>query len=411
MIEKDAYLYLRNLQCLAHADGILSPEEEQFVEVARTKIGAKKSTFNRAIKEISDHVIDIKSLSRFSTRIRNIEDLIELALVGGELKSEEKNLIADAAKRGGMTQEIINTVFREAKQRREAASPLCSSCGAALPESARFCPECGVSKEVAPTNSIGRQVSIVVPDSGVTIAFAKSTSGRFPEALDLAKSLPTFQEATRDGKQWYAVTISPQDTSNLIGIANPLGGLKNKEVFLNGIKVDWKKVFGFAWCAGERENAYDPVKYCFGVEDERMNIWGCKQLQMDWTSWSDWFTYGKFVKGTVFEFDMKRIVHELEQKLEAVRLCPHLRIQFISEVLKQFPRKVKVGEGTGWSYREAYGPHPNAIKVKINRWGTTEMIDVVGVQPDDINPAKTVLSRAIKTSGQKDIKLKQLGIG
>lgn len=410
MKDQDQLLYLKNLFVIAHSDGIVTPAEELFIESCRTRIGARKTLFNKAGKEAGDHTIDVKSLTRYSTRVQNLEDMIELAMCDDELHESEKKLIASSASRAGMTQDVINLILQEAKLRRSLASPTCGSCGAGMTASSKFCPECGAPISKPDVNRVGTRVELVIPESGITIAFAESSGASFPHALDAAKSHDSYQEAIRGKKKWFAVTMSASDTASVLKIVDALSGLRNKEVFLNGESADWNSVFGFARCASDREHAFDPIKYCFGVEDNRLNLWGCKAIRMDWSEWAEWFTYGKFKRSDVFVFDMQRIVHELEQRLDGVRLCPHLRINFISEVLKAFPREALVAKNAGWAYQTGSSTHPNAIEATIYEEGFKYKTHVIGVRPDGTRAAKPILASAIKRTKSKEIKLPQLGV-
>lgn len=259
-------------------------------------------------------------------------------------------------------------------------------------------------------NRAGTRVELVIPESGITIAFAESTGASYPVALDAAKSHATFQEAVRGRKKWHAVTIPATDAASVTRMVNALSGLRNKEVYLNGQAAEWNKVFGFAQCASGRENAFDGVKYCFGVEDNRLNLWGCKAIQMDWAEWATWFTYGQFKRSDVFAFDMKRIVHELEQRIEHVRMCPHLRIKFISEIVKAFPREVVVAKNAGWEYQMGASTHPNAIEATVNEDGFQYTTHVIGVRPIGTRAAEPVLKSAIRRTNTKEVNLPQLGM-
>lgn len=410
MNDHDALLYLKNLLVIAYADGILAPSEEAFIESCRTQVGAKKSVLNQASKDIDGHCLDISGLSRFSLRVRNLEDIIELAMCDGQLQEEEKTQIAKTARDGGMTQEIVNLVLKEAKNRRSGASPTCSSCGASVAEGAKYCPECGAPLEEAQVNRTGTRVELLIPESGVTISFAESTGASFPLALDEAKRHSSYQEATRGKKKWYAVTVPFSDSGALLALASSLGGLRNKEVFLNGEASDWNVVFGYAGCASEREKAYDKIGYCFGSENSRLNLWGCRAIGMDWSAWSEWFTFGQFRRADVFVFDMQRIVHELEKKIKSVRLCPHLRLEFISEILKAFPREALVAKNAGWEYQQGESTHPNAVEITIRENEYQYKTYVIGVRPIGTIAAKPILSKAIKKTRSKDIELVQLGV-
>ncbi|MHC4067511.1 MAG: zinc-ribbon domain-containing protein, partial [Planctomycetota bacterium] len=336
MTEPEKIQYLKNVLRVAHADKLLTSEEEQHLEEIRAAIRATKSQLRKVVATAGDAPIDLTPLSRLSHRIQNLEDMIEVGLADGQLGDDEKRLLIDAAKRVGVTQEQVNLILAEAKTRRNHASGKCPSCGANIGDSVRFCPACGTMVQGV-AEQAPKAVDLSVPDSGITITFAESTSGGFPDAFNLAKQQKTFQEARRGKKRWFAVTADPEHIKVLVEIAEKLRGLRHREVYVAGKKEEWDLVFGFASCYSDRANSYHPVEYCFGVDEGRFNVWGCKLSTSPWGSPSDWVAFGKFVDSKTFEFDHDRIKHEMTQRLERARFCPHLRRRFISAVLRRLP--------------------------------------------------------------------------
>lgn len=411
MTEPEKIRYLRNALVIAHADKALASEEDQHLEEIRSNIGATKTQLRKARQDIGSHTIDLAPLTRFSIRVKNLEDMIELALADGTLDANEKRLLAEAAKRVGLSQEQVNLVVAEAKLRRKGAPRKCGTCGADVDASAKFCPQCAADL----SGHKGRQrksLELAIPDLGITIAFAESTASGFADALDLAKRWKSFQEATRGTKRWFAVTLPIERVKSVLAIIAKLRGMRNREVFVDGQKRDWDQVFGFAWCATKRSESYRPIEYCFGLDDARFNIWGCKLLDMDWTTWADWFSFGRFADSRTFEFDRRRITHELQQRTDRVRLCPHLCLPLIAAIVKRLPSRVVVKSGGNWEYREAYQPDPRAITVTIvNDYGRVkqkETIQAVGVQPRDSSLAVKIIKEAAKECGIKHIDYKAL---
>ncbi|MBU2966582.1 hypothetical protein Q4508_03210 [Amphritea sp. 2_MG-2023] len=91
---------------------------------------------------------------------------------------------------------------------------------------------------------------------------------------------------------------------------------------------------------------------------------------MDWSTWSEWFSYGSFQKGGllkgghVFVFDKKRIRHELETNLYKFRFCPHLNFELVEAVLENLPDQVEVKPKGDWTYKRDYEESPGSIKIK-----------------------------------------------
>jgi hypothetical protein len=152
-------------------------------------------------------------------------------------------------------------------------------------------------------------------------------------------------------------------------LAAALSGIRNREVYIDGLAQLWDDIFGFAWCAANRDISYRPLEYCFGKEDNRLNPWGCKQLHMEWTSWAEWFRYGKwekvgFLKGKIqWQFDKDRIRHEVLMKRHRYRFCPYQIPNLVETVVKHLPDVVMPETDSNWGFHQQYEQIPGAIKI------------------------------------------------
>jgi hypothetical protein len=194
-----------------------------------------------------------------------------------------------------------------------------------------------------------------------------------------------------------------------MALVEALSGMRNRRVYFDGVEKQWDEVFGFAWCAAQRATAYRPVEYCFGKEENRINPWGCKQAQMDWTGWAGWFSYGRWEKvGFIgkkvqWRFDKERIRHELATNLFRFRFCPYLRKELAEAVLRHLPDTVLPESDANWQYNRQYEEVPGAIKVveeersdgflyKNEFWSD-------GVRPKGLRVLADILSKALADIG------------
>jgi len=172
-------------------------------------------------------------------------------------------------------------------------------------------------------------------------------------------------------------------------------------VLLNGEEKPWNDVFGFVECMNRRDRAFSKLEFCFGMDEFKPNIWGCKQLGMDWTEWGDWFSFGHFSAENTFVFDKNRIRLELESKLASARLCPHLKLKFVKAVLSLMPAEAKLTPKGPWKYKECADDAPGAAKVMIEDDLTSITGDkrqgfVSGVIPRDRKLAGKIIQQALK---------------
>jgi hypothetical protein len=194
-------------------------------------------------------------------------------------------------------------------------------------------------------------------------------------------------------------------------IAKALSGIRNRAIYHDGQQIDWDEVFGFIWCASQRDQAYKPVEYCFGKDENRINPWGCKQARMDWNEWATWFSYGRWEKAgivskrNVWVFDKERIKHDLATNLHRFRFCPYLNQDFVDAVLSAFPDRVEITDGSPWKYHSAYEEVPGSIKI-IEREGDgdlcyTREYYADGVRPRGLLPLEEILMKAFKSTNDK----------
>ena len=285
----------------------------------------------------------------------------------------------------------------------------CAKCGAQIQSDARFCPECGAAVENAAPASTA--LDFDTPKSGYAITFSESTAPGFITALELAKQIGPVQTVMRNKKTWYLVSVPSERFIDVMRIAKALSGIRNRGIYHNGQPVDWDELFDFIWCATQRDQAYKPVEYCFGKDENRINPWGCKQARMDWNEWSTWFSYGRWEltgivnKRNVWVFDKERIRHDLATNLHRFRFCPYLNQGFVDAVLSAFPDRVEITDNGPWKYNNVYEELPGSIKI-IEKEGEGEFsytreYYADGVRPRGLLPLQDILTKAFYSADDK----------
>ena len=407
MEDQETLQYLANVFVVARSDGSFGAREEAAMEAIRLAIKAKKSELNKASKLAASEDFTLVPTGRYSERIRNIEDMIFVALLDGALADKEKRVITKFAKEAGCIQEQINQILRETKKRihNDSSEIACPSCKVTVLANAKFCPSCGVELGEA-IQASATQVEFKYPAKGISIEFAESSSASFGEAA------PDFQKCKRERKIWYLASWNRDQVSDAAVLAKQLKGIRNRKAFIDGEPKGWDEAFGFLWCYSQRQEAYRPETFCFGLDEKRLNVWGCKQARMEWTDWADWFSYGHFRKKDVFVFDKARIWHEIHTNLHKVSLCPCLRPKLVEQVLALLPAEVSIGSRSGWKYKESYEQTPTSIKVvekeKDDGYTYTNEFYSDGVRPVGHAVAKQILTKAFKACGIVDVKVKEL---
>jgi hypothetical protein len=405
---------LANAVAVALADGSLTSVEQSAIEALRIDLGLKKADSARAIRAAQAPDFIPVAVGRFSDNVRNLEDMLFLALVDGDLGAQESALVVSFARSIALTDDQIRALVPDAERRAKAARGAlsCPSCGTALNQDARFCPSCGKAL-AANVTAAAEAADKPLPASGWVLEFAESTAANFPKALECARKATSFEAVLRNKKQWYVAGWPASGFSDMVATAAHLRGLRNRRVHLDGAELDWDRVFGFTWCAENREAAFRPALYCFGRDDNRINPWGCKLLGLEWSDWAEWLTYGTFEKsgpsGQQVSWcpDKDRIRHELESGLQRVSYCPHLRPELARLFLDGLPSRIPVTANGPWRYRQCREDQPGAIKV-VEKKATggftfTDEYSAFGVSPRTPDVLRELVTVALSRAGVSDL--------
>jgi len=412
---KDIVPFLANIACIAHADGTLSATELGQLESIRQEMKFKKSDYNSAIRLVQDGEYKITPIGSFADQVKNLELMLRVAYADDDLDKNEAALILKFCKQIGIHQDQLNKLRGEVLSSLKQQGKVCPSCGTESNPDSRFCRKCGASFE----NSIQDvNVQFKIPSSGIAVEFADSTAASFPKALNIAKSTEQYQTCMKGKKKWHLAVYPSGQITDALPLAETLSGLRNRCLHIDGEEKQWDEIFGFAWCASQRGSSYRPVEYCFGKDENRINPWGCKQASMDWTEWAKWFCYGKWEKTGLlgkklqWNFDKKRIRHELETNLYRYRYCPYLKTELSEAILKYFPENVIPDSDSNWDYHRQYEQVPGAVKI-VQKEGSggytyTSEFWVDGVHPKGLSALASILNDAFRELSVSEIQVKAL---
>lgn len=413
--EEEKIAYISNLIHIALRDNFLSPKELTVLEEIKKNLGIKKQQYNMAYKIAENPSYKLNVFGTFSKQILNLSDMLYLSHIDGDFSKDEKESIISFAEKIGLTEKLLQKMIKEAEISSEGFKNNieCPKCKIENESKARFCTNCG--SQLSKSNIEIIKTEFNIPSTGFAIEFAESTGSSFPLALEVAKQAPIFESVLKNKKNWYLAVWQQDQFSDVIKLAENLSGLRNKKYYLNGKEENWESGFGFLWCYKNRENSFEPEMYCFGKDDNRINPWGCQQIHLDWTEWSRWFSFGKYIsngKNYIWQFDKEKILHELNQNLHKVRMCPYIKQNLIQAILDNFPLTVNVELDKDWSYKRAYEEVPGAIKVieksDSEYFGYENEYYSDGVRPIGFNYLKKLLQESFNNANMDKELLKKL---
>jgi hypothetical protein len=255
---------------------------------------------------------------------------------------------------------------------------------------------------------------VAVPSSGLAIEFSDSSAAAFPKALELAKATNGFRSYPKNKKNWYFVVYLSGNLIEAMPLAELLSGIPNRRLYVDGIEKPWDEVFGFAQCAAQRAQAYRPMEYCFGKDENRLNPWGCKQAGMDWTEATSWFGYGRWERVGIsgerlyWYFDKQRIRYELTLNLRRFRFCPHLQKKLCDAVLEHLPETIEPEFNSDWEYCRQYEQGAVKVAERESSGDLKTEFWAYGVRPKGIRVLAEILSKAFKDLGVNSVSVDDL---
>lgn len=117
MTQQEQIQYLANLYFLASADKNFEVEEDYILQDIAKGIGAGYLETRKALDFSLEKDFQVKLPKRYSEKFRCLEDMLFLALSDKKCHQMEKEVILKYAKKLGISQEQLDLIREETKQR------------------------------------------------------------------------------------------------------------------------------------------------------------------------------------------------------------------------------------------------------------------------------------------------------
>ena len=117
MTQEEQIQYLANIYYLAYADENFEVEEDYLLQGIAKDIGAGYLETRKALDRSMEKRFKIKYPARWSDIIRNLEDLLLVALHDKKFHKIEKKIILTYAKKLKLDQKVFGFIQKQAKNR------------------------------------------------------------------------------------------------------------------------------------------------------------------------------------------------------------------------------------------------------------------------------------------------------
>ena len=145
MISPDLLVfYLANIIKMSQTDGKLNPKAQAALKEVCKRLMVDNKTLKAAAGAVSGGGHVLMPVGRFSDKVRNLEDMLYVALVDGEFSEAEREEIQGFVEKIDVTEQQVQTILMETKIKLDLqmVATECSQCGTNLPPGVKVCPVC-----------------------------------------------------------------------------------------------------------------------------------------------------------------------------------------------------------------------------------------------------------------------------
>lgn len=146
MITTDLVItYLANIIHIVQRDGRFDPAEQEALGEICKRLGTTEAQMAEALEKAAADEYQLAPVGRFSDKIQNLEDMLFVAMVDGDMTPPEKSAMLAYVKKIGLTQDQVKTIVSETRLKINLRQTVvtCTQCGAALTPDSKFCTACG----------------------------------------------------------------------------------------------------------------------------------------------------------------------------------------------------------------------------------------------------------------------------
>ena len=349
--------YLANVLSISKPPGEMSDLESEVLQGVISGLDATWDDVQKAHRMLANGTTSLRRMRSQHVKRDNIQDMIVMALADGDLTDEETKPIEKLTQMIGYSQVDMDMLVKRAettlvKIKAKGTPP--------VPVKPRNAAE---PHEIAP-----EPIAVVTPP---------------PEPPPVE---PYSDEPVVPTKPPAEPEPTPQPPAPTPPTPQPLNA-------------------GVGDCKRCRSKAEHPGEYCFGLGSGRVNVWGCRLMNMDWTPGADWLLDGSFRDDDTFVFDHTATARRIEGAVEKVRACPHLDRSVIDAAFERLPKHASTWGR--WNYRrckatEEGATHVNAVTY-LHGQRLSERQAVYGLDPDGIGGALKIIRRTINNTAAKKL--------
>ncbi len=401
--------YLANVISLAGVDRKAEPEKRLFLRDVADRIGASETHLQEASELVSSGRYRLKPGPDPATRMANIEDMVSMSLVDGEMNNNETRPIDSLAGIMKLSNADMDQVIKRSRNRLRtfrADNPQINP-GSGQKENLRPHPQPSELSKTADAPGLQsfkgqyRQSpelmdtpgQMVAPDGAGVAPGIEPVTTDYRAPSERQKHTPQIEWSDKEERP--TAEIVSETSRETRSVSETQSGFQTEKN-----ETDKESVTS---CMRKRERSEYPVEYCFGAGSGKVNPWGCRLLNMDWCPEADWLTCGQFRDDRAFLVNKEGIGKMLAERMKLVSSCPYFNRSFARTFLDEMPAIIM--KSRRWGYRRAA---PGAqvkrtiyFREYIQGLPTSVRIDADGMSPESNREAMILIENAGKKAGRR----------
>ncbi len=138
-------VYIANIIKMKQFNTQLTHREQNALEKICAKLKVDNGTLEKAMALVVRGEHTLTPVGRFSDRVQNLEDMLFIALLGGELSESEKEEMRSFVNKLGLNDKQVKDILTETKVKIDLRMTAleCGECGLTLEPNTKFCMTCG----------------------------------------------------------------------------------------------------------------------------------------------------------------------------------------------------------------------------------------------------------------------------
>lgn len=300
--------------------------------------------------------------ARYSDRVRNLEDMLLLAMADEKLSVAERNFILEAQRAVGVEPAAWSKVSAECRERLRAFGAAAGDAG-----------------------------------ERVELEFPAQAAQTLPAALARRGGPGARPDTVR-------IALSRGEVADLLPELAEVSGVAGATVVEGEARAPFAARFAFLPCALARRCARSADSYCHYGRSASPNVFGCGELGMEWSGLAGWFACGDFTPEGEFRFDRARLAADLAARGARVALCPFFDPELSRAALSLLPGTVTPDGTSGFEYRRTFiarpGTHARTERVKVGSIEEERTFHADGIAPVSLEPARKIVDAARAALGR-----------